>query len=82
MFDSLISQAEDMYTKTVAPALDVLHADLTGMKGSSVELDASVDALTTQVTALQTQMLALQKTLAMSNKLEAASLRKPKAPPA
>lgn len=78
LFDGAIQQASTLFDQKVTPALNQLHGDLTGMKGSSDELDHSVDALTAQLTALAAQQQALLKALQMNNKLHAAELRRPK----
>jgi hypothetical protein len=77
LFDGAISQASDLFDAKVTPAFNLLHADLSGMKGSSDALDHSVDALTAQLTAMQAQQGALIAALKMNNKLHAAELHKP-----
>lgn len=61
----------------MTPALTQLHGDLAGMKGSSDELDHSIDALTSQLAALAAQQTALLAALKMNNKLHAAEMRRP-----
>ena len=77
MFDGVLNQASGMFDQKVTPALNQLHADLTGMKGSSDELDHSIDALTAQIAALEAQNKALLAAIKMNNKIHAAELRKP-----
>jgi hypothetical protein len=69
LFDGALSQASDMFDQKVTPALNQLHNDLSGMRGSSDELDHSIDALQAAIQANTNMQRALLAQLRMANKL-------------
>lgn len=78
LFDGAIQQMEQMFDTNVKPMFDQLRGDLKGDKDSLDHLAAIEQAQTAQVAAMTAQMKALDAHLVMSNKLQAAELRRPR----